>query len=242
MNQEGIPVAQKSIWGIIGDVFFSPISAFEAFKLKPTWVVPLILTVVLAALAGSLTYQQDAAAQYEMLSQSTSLPPAALEQMRADAQDPSPVGSIVGAAIAVPLITLVAALFAWFMGSFVFGQKAKYSHVWAVGLLAGLISLVGNLLRAGMVSMKDSIYVSFGPAALMSGSDFTSILYSLLFFTDIFAIWSLIVAGFGYASIFGLSQGKGMTISVILHVIAVAILVGLQQIGFAFAGVETSFF
>lgn len=242
MNMKSASATQRSIWAIIGDVFFSPTKAFEAFKQKPTILVPLILIIILAAGAAALTYQQNAAAQWEMVRTSTTLPPQILQQMELDAQNPSPIGGTIGAGIVVPIMTLIGALVAWFFGSFVFGQKVKYWHVWGVVLLADLIPLAGGLIRSGMVVAKDSIYVSLGPAALMAGKDFTSILYGILYFTDVFAIWGVIVAGFGYAAIFGLSRGKGMTISVIIWIIGLSLFLGFQQIGFAFAGVETSFF
>lgn len=241
MNMEPVASATRSIWAIIGDLFFSPVKAFEDFKQKPNLVVPLILTILLAAATTGLTYKQGAEAQYDMLSQSTTLPPAALQRMQSDAQDPSPIGATIGAAIFVPVATIIGALIAWMLGSFVFGKKAKFTHVWATGLAAGLIPLVGGLLRSVMVVAKDSIFVSLGPAALLAGKDFTSILYSLLYFLDVFAIWGVIVAGLGYAAIFGLGRGKGMTISIVILLLGITVFIGFQQIGFAFAGVETSF-
>ena len=241
MHMESTTTATRSIWGIIGDVFFAPIRAFDAFKQKPSWVTLLILTVILAAAGAGLTAKQNAAAQYDLLSTSSSLPAPFLEQARQSAQNPNPIGPSVGAGIVVPVISLIGALIAWFLGSFVFGQKAKYWHVWAVGLLAGLIPLAGGILGSVLIVAKDSVLVSLGPAALLAGKDFTSILYSLLYFTDVFAIWGVIVAGLGYASIFSLSRAKGMTISIIIWIIGLAFIVGSQQIGLAFAGVETSF-
>jgi len=208
MNMEPASATQKSIWAIIGDVFFSPTKAFEAFKQKPTILVPLILIIILAAGAAALAYQQNAAAQWEMMRTSTTLPPQILQQMELDAQNPSPIGGTIGAGIVVPIMTLIGALVAWFLGSFVFGRKVKYWHVWGVALLADLIPLAGGLIRS---------------------------------VADVFAIWGVIVAGFGYAVIFGLSRGKGMTISVIIWIIGLSLFLGFQQIGFAFAGVETSF-
>ena len=99
MNMEsatGAPTkGTKNIWGIIGDVFFSPAQAFEAFKQKPTIWVPLILTIVMAAAAGFFTAEQAALDQLEMMKTAT-LPGPVLDQMRQDAQNPSPVGTAIG--------------------------------------------------------------------------------------------------------------------------------------------------
>ena len=241
MDTPTVSAAPRSIWAIIGDVFLAPTQAFESFKLKPTILVPLILIVLLGAISGGLTYKQNAQAQVDMLSSSTTLPPQALEQIRQQAQNPSPIGSTAGGAIVLPIITLIGALVAWFFGSFIFGKKAAYLHVWGVVLLADLIALVGAVLRSLLVVAKDSLFVSIGPAALMPGKDFTSILYAILYYTDFFAIWSVIVAGIGYATIFGISRGKGMTISAVIWALGIFLAVGAQWIGFSFAGVEVSF-
>jgi hypothetical protein len=241
MDTPSVSAAPRSIWAIVGDVFLAPTQAFESFKLKPTILVPLILIVLLGAIAGGLPYKQNAQAQVDMLSSSTTLPPQALEQMRQQAQNPNPISSTVGGAIVIPIITLIGALIAWFFGSFIFGKKAAYLHVWGVVLLADLIALVGGVLRSLLAVAKDSMFVSIGPAALMPGKDFTSILYGILFYTDVFAIWSVIVAGLGYAAIFGISRGKGMTISFVIWALGILLAVGAQLIGFSFAGVDVSF-
>jgi len=136
MNMEpATATPQKSIWGIIGDVFFSPIEAFEAFKQKPTIWVPLILVVVMAAAAGFFTVEQATMDQLEMMKTST-LPAPIIEQMRQDAQNPNPVTAAIVPAIMVPIFGMLSALLAWFIGGFLLGGKAKFMEIWGVGLLA----------------------------------------------------------------------------------------------------------
>jgi len=241
MDTGTVSVASRSIWTIVGDVFLAPVKAFDAYKLKPTIVVPLILTIVLAALSGGLPYKQGAEAQIEMLSTSTTLPPPVLEQMRQSAENPSPISSTLGGGIGLVIISLLGALLAWFIGSFILGKKAKYSHVWGVEMLAGLIGLVGAVLRSLLVVAKDDLFVSIGPAALMPGKDFTSILYSIFYFADVFAIWSMIVAGVGYAAIFGFSRGKGIAVSLTVWLVSIIIFVSMQLIGLSIAGVKVTF-
>jgi len=241
MTTEAVPASSRSIWAIVVDVFAAPTKAFESFKQKPTIWVPLILIIVLAAISGGIPYKQNAQAQYDLLSQSTTLPPQFLEQARQDVESGSPWKGTIGGAIVFPIISLIVALIAWVFGSFIFGKKTPYLHVWGVTLLADLIGLVGAVLRTLLIVAKDSVFVSLGPAALMPGKDFTSILYTILYYTDIFTIWGVIVAGLAYATIFGLSRAKGMTISIILWALVLLFVVGGQVIGLSFAGVDVSF-
>lgn len=234
--------SEKSIWAIIGGVFMAPTAAFADFKLKPQILVPIILSIVLAGIGAALVAEQAAMLQYDMMKTSTTLPPTALEQMREAAQNSSPLKNGLTGWIGVIGIGLVVALMAWFMGSVIFGKKANFKAVWGVELLAGLIPLVGGLIRAPLVMAKGNMLVSFGLAALLPDKDFTSFVYSVLYFFDAFAIWGIVVAGFGYAAIFGLSNAKGIVISAISSGVLMILFAALGIFGMGLAGVETSFF
>lgn len=241
MNMETVPAAERSIWAIIGDVFFSPVKAFEAFKLKPTIWIPLILIIVMGAAAGFLTAEQAAMDQYNMMKTSTTLPPQAIEQMRQDARNPGWLGATIGPAIAVPIFGMLSALLAWFIGGFLLGGKSRFSEIWGVGLLATLIPMVGGLIRIPMAIAKGTAQVSIGPAALMPATDHVSILGFFLFFTDVFAIWSLVVLSFGYSVIFGISRGKGAATAIIVWLIMTALALTMMLGGMSLAGVDIRF-
>lgn len=241
MQMETSPTApRKGIWGIIGDVFFSPVQAFEAFKQKPNLWVPLILVIVLAGAAGYFTADQAAKDQYEMLKTST-LPDAIKDQMRQDAQNPSKIGAAIGPGIAVPLIGIVSALLAWFFGGFLFGGKAKFVQIWGAGLLAGIIPVVGGLLRIPLAISKGTAQVSIGPAALLQQTDYISVMRFFLFFADVFAIWSLAVLSIGYSVIFGISRGKGAATAVLTWLIMTIVFVGFIVGSLSFTGVDIRF-
>lgn len=231
----------KSIWGIMVGVFTAPTEAFAEFKKKPTIIIPLIAILVLAGVAGALMAEYGAMMQYEMLKSSTVIPPQVLEEMRQDALDPNRLTTGLFGAIAMVILGVISALVAWFLGSVIFGKKSSFKAVWGVELVAGLIPMVGGLLRLPMVYAKGTMMVSYGLAALLPGKDFTSILYSFLYYTDIFAVWGIIVGGIGYAAIFGLSRGKGIAIAAIAFALFVVISIGLSAVGMAFAGVDITF-
>jgi len=242
MNIESSATAPpRNIWRIIGDVFFSPAQAFEDFKQKPTILVPLILTIVMAAAAGFFTAEQAAMDQYEMMKMSTVLPSQAIEQMRQDTENPSLIRATIGPAIVVPLIAMVSALLAWFIGGFLLGGKSKFSHIWGVGLLAGLIPMVGGLIRVPIAIAKGTAQVSIGLAALLPQTDYVSVLQFFLLFADVFAIWSVIVLSFGYSVIFGISLGKGVAVAVITWLVMASLGVTMILVGLSFAGIDIRF-
>jgi len=233
---------QSSIWKIIVGVFSGPGAAFADFNQKPRIWITLILIIILGGAAAVLMMPYSAKVQYDIVSQSTTIPPQALEGMRRDAENPNLVsGGIVGGVILV-VMSLIGALLAWGIGSFIMGGNSTFKKIWGVALLGGLIPAIGGLVRIPLVIAKGSMYVSLGPAALMPGGDFTSVLYMLFYYLDAFMIWGLIVTGIGYAVIFNISRGRGIFTAVIAALIIIGFSLGLQIIGMSFAGVKMSFF
>jgi hypothetical protein len=235
-------VKQKSTFGVLVDVFTAPTRAFEAFNAQPRVLLAIILLVVISAATGYLTAPYSAQLNAEILSQSSTLPPEYLEQTRQNAENPSLLQPVIGAPVVIIIVTLVEALVALFLGKLIFGGDAKFKTVWGVGLLSALIVAVGGLLRVPLIMAKDSMFVSIGPAALLPNKTFTSLAYLFFYYLDLFAIWAIIVAGIGYAVVFGFTRGKGYTVSVIVSVLMILIGMTFQYVGMAFAGVKTTLF
>jgi len=232
----------RSIWSIMMGVFSSPTQAFADYARKPQIWIPLLVTVVIVVISTLPVVEHAAKMQYEMMKTSTDLPPAALEQMRADAENPNLATSLLGPAFGIIFAVLVSTLVAWFIGGFIFGGQSRFKPIFGVTLLGSLISVVGGLVRVPLVLAKESMYVSIGLAAMMPGKDFTSMLYSFLYYLDFFAIWSIIVTGFGYAIIFGLSRNKGIAISAVSSLLIVVIMIGMTSLFISMGGVKISFF
>ncbi len=242
-NQAGVvSPAAPGIWGIIFHVFSSPRQAFEDFKVKPRILWPMIVIIVFSVIAAVVSAPLSAKMQYDMMKTSTTLPPQALEVMRQNAAHPNLLQTALGAPITVLIISIIAALIAWFLGRVVFGGEARFKATWGVELLAMVISTFGGLLRIPLVLIKGSMYVSYGLAALMPGKDFTSMLYMILYYFDAFAIWSIIAGGIGFGIIFGISRGKGIAVAAISSCLLITFSIIMSIVGMGFAGIDVSFF
>ncbi len=232
----------RSIWSIIIGIFTSPTQAMEDFKKKPSLLVVIILTYVLASIIGITTAKYSSMLQYDMLKTSTVIPAEILQEMKTEGENANPwVGGLSGG-IVVLIFSLIAAGIAMFIGKFIFAGDANYKTIWAVVLLAGLISMLGGILRIPMVLAKGSMLVSYGFAAAMPGKGFTSVLYSILYYCDFFFIWTVIVEGIGLSKVFGISKGKGITTAAISSGFLIAVMITLSLVGMMFAGVEITFF
>jgi hypothetical protein len=232
---------QPGIFSLMVGVFTSPAKTFEQFSGRPQLLVPLMVVVVLMAVGGAVGSKYNSMAQYEMMKKSTTLPAQVLEEMRQSVENPDMVTGAITAAVVIVVIGVLAALLAWFMGTFVFGGQTTFKGVWGVGVMGGLITVLGGVVKLPLMIARDSVQVTLGLAALMPGKDFTSVLYSLLFYLDIFAVWAIIVTGIGYAAAFGISRGKGIATSVVVSLVFIGLLIGLTAFGLSMAGVEISF-
>ena len=241
MESVSTPAAKRSIWAIVGDVFFAPTKAFESFKFKPTLWVPLILVVLAFAVVAYVGYQYDQQATRAIYDAAPNLSAAARAQID---NQPSFIGPEFAAGmmlIMFPIITIVGSLIAWMFISFFFGKKSSFKDVWATNLLTGIVVATGALIHLPLMIAKGSVYVSLGPAALMAGSDYTSYFFTAMTQLDVFTIWWVVVSAIGYSVVFGISKAQGAAISITLWLIGTLLFMS-KTIGFAFAGVETTFF
>jgi hypothetical protein len=235
----------RGIFSILLGVFTAPTRAFGDFNQQPKWsviLVALAVAIVLGTIFAIYTAPISAQTQLEMMRKSTTLPPELLQQIEQQAQTPNSARAGIAAAVMVPIVTVIVALIAWGIGSLLFGGMTTFRKIWGVTVLGGLITTIGNLLKLPLIVAKKSMFVSFGLAALFPGKDFTSLVYTILYYADIFLIWSVIVVGFGYAAIFGFPRGKGMTTSILSNAIMIMVMITLAVVGMSFAGIEISFF
>jgi hypothetical protein len=241
------PVAEEreSIWSIIAGIFSRPAEAFAAYVKHPTLAVLIILSIVLVVVLAIASIPNQSFLQYDIMKQSTKLPPQALEEMKKAADNPDwGLGIITASAGGIFIgfgFSAVTALLAWGIGSFIFGGLSTFKKIWGVTLLGGLISLIGGLIRIIFVTVTGNNYFSLGLAAMFPDKDFTSLMYGLLYRVDLFVVWAVIVIGIGYAAALGVSRGKGLAISIIVTLIGILGSL-LPMFLMSLAGVEITIF
>jgi hypothetical protein len=239
---EGVTTEKVNVWSMMVGVFTSPQQAFSKFDKAPRILIPLVVYLVLTVVSASFSSKYGAMAQYDMFAQHGSLPAQAMDRMQQKVMESGGIvdGLIGGAVTLLPLI--IFSLFAWGIGNFIFGGQTTFKKIFGVSLLGSLIVAIGNLIKLPLMIARESMYVSLGPAALFPDKDFTSLLYSFLYYLDLFSIWSLIVTGFGFAAIYRFSTGRGMAISIIATLLIMIGSLGLTAFGLGLAGIEVSIF
>jgi hypothetical protein len=242
-STETVPSA--GIWSIMLKVFTAPSEAYQALKQKPRVLWPMIIMIVMTAIAAMAMTKPSILMQIDLMARARNIPPQLLEQIRMQMEQGGTsqmiTGGLIGGA-AVIIFILIAAGVAMFVGSVMMGGKAGFKSVLAVALTSSLIVGLGGLIRLPLVFLKNSILVSIGLAALMPGKDFTSILYSILYQYDFFMIWSIIVAGIGYGIIYDMPRKKGIYIAIMASIIYVILGLASSIFGMVAAGIDMTFF
>lgn len=243
-SQNGnVDEGSRSIWSIIPAVLYSPVKAFEDYNKNPKLLVPIILVVLLTGLFAAATTEYNTKLQYEVMQTSTVLPPAALEQMKSDYENPDYLkAALFGAGFGL-IPGLLVALVAWGIGVFFFGGSAKFTRIWGVGLLIGIAGLIANfVIKWPLMVASGSAQASIGFAAFFHNLGITSIFYLFLLYLDAIAIWLVILSGYAFSVVLGISRGKGMATSIITTLIFVIGGITLQVVGMSFAGIEITWF
>jgi hypothetical protein len=231
----------SSIWAILLGVFMDPIRTFSALKEKPRIMIPLLIIFIISIAISIASSRYSIILQFDMLAKSRRMPLELLNAIREGALTASPVPGAIISGLSVIGFNLSSAMIAFFIGVMIFGSQARFKAVWSVGLVATEIKISGGILLLPLIFLKKSMLVSYGMAAFLPTRDFSSVTYTIFYQCDIFTIWSIIVAGIGYAIVFGLSRSRSMKISIIASGLPILASIFIRIVGLAAAGVRIDF-
>jgi hypothetical protein len=172
-----------------GDAFQPPIS-------KWVWLAPLIL-LSLWAFAQAILSARLWIDSPEMA--------AAFEQIPEDKMAGIRIFMGVGALATTWVGFLLPALVFWFGLSFVLGGRVAFGPVLAVTAFTGLVMLPRDILLTVLRLRADTIHIYTSPAVFADPE--RKVLIVLAEHLDIFALYRLVLLGFGFRSISGL-KGK----------------------------------
>ncbi len=117
------------------------------------------------------------------------------------------------------------------MGTVVLGGSAKFMQLVALVCYAGMISVLGIIVKTPLMVMKQTMDIRTSLAVLLPGSDTTSTIYAILNgFTDIFFVWQVIVLILGVAAIYNFARGKAATAVLVPVGVGMLITVALKAI------------
>jgi Yip1 domain len=201
----------------------APGEVFEEIKPRPVatanWLVPTLVVAVLGVISalwiGSQATikrqqleMQDAV--FQKMIESGKMTQADADRARQGAEATGGIKQVFGA-VAAPVGTFLglfwSALLVW-LGGLIFGQRFGYMRAVEVVGLAGMISVLGLIVKTLLIVVMGSLFAGPTPALLLSKFDPMNTWHGVLAALDVFALWAMGVQACGLAKITGVSYGK----------------------------------
>jgi hypothetical protein len=205
------------------NIVAAPGDVFDEIKPRPVaaanWLVPTLLLAVLGILSALWIGSQESIkrqqlemqdAVFQKLVDSGKMTQAQADQARQGGEASAGIKKVISAA-AAPVITLLAlfwsALIVW-LGSFVLRQRFGYLRAVEIVGLAGMISVLGLIVKSLLIVMLGSLFAGPTPALLLKKFDPMNTWHGVLAALDVFALWAMAVQAYGLAKLTGASYGK----------------------------------
>jgi hypothetical protein len=214
------------------NIFFEPRRVFLSLKIKPTWLVPVIIVAVLGVGFFYYTFPYIMNEQVQNIRDNDRIPEEQKERIIeriGEAKHPpiwqmaiAPVGTLIS------LVIVAAVLF--FVFNVLMGGDSGFRRVFSVYCYSSLIAIPAMIVKFPLVMMKGNINVQTSLALLLSPDAKGSFLYSVLSSFDIFTLWQLILASLGLGVMYKFSTKKAFTTVAVLWIIWILAKSGLSGV------------
>ena len=197
-------------------IYTAPTAVFTRLQEKPTWIIPLIITLVatLAITALSVHYVDWSGQREQMLEQfeergmTEEQQEQALERMEAFTDNPLMrygfplLGAIITQLVAFFFLALV-----YNLSLPLLGATGNFTRVMCVTAWAGLVAVPAVIVRAILTIVSKSTEVSTS-LLLVAPNISNGFLKTILSRVDLFTIWQLILVAIGLKVMFDIKGSK----------------------------------
>jgi hypothetical protein len=211
-------------------VFLEPTKAFADIARRPSWFVPLLLTILAGvayytAFGQHVTWQRFLQHQMDtnpkVAERMAQIPPEQRASSMAMQAKFAGIGYDVAIVIFTPLALLISAAIVMGIANAI-GAGIKFKQVFAVMAYAGLPIIIKHALSIVVMFLKNPDDfnlinpLAFNPAAFMDPVTSSKFLYTLATALDVFAIWILLLGATGLKA----AAGKRLTFGGALFAVA----------------------
>lgn len=225
--------------GKLINIFANPRKTIEELNQRPTWLVPLIISILITVAATQIAFPIIMSGQLEALRNNPNIPAeqmAAIESQFAQGAATQRIITVVTQVIGTPIFFLALAGIFYLMGTVILGGDSSYKRVFSVLVWANLILVISALVNTALIMAKGSTQVSLSLSLLLSSDAIGTKLHTFLSKFDFFVVWFLAVFALGFGYIYKFSTGKAYAAVGVLWAIWIAISVALsgvfKQFGF----------
>jgi len=229
----------------ITGVFFEPKKTFEDIARRPTWIVPMVLTIIFALLFCVAVGQRigwDNVAQQQFDQKAAKMTPDQRQQALQGlelSKKITPIIAYVGSIIGPPIIYLICAGVLLGIVAGLMSAGIRFKQVFAImcysgmpGILAAILMVVVVFLKTNPADYDIRHPLAFNAGAFMDPDTSSKFVYSLATAIDVFSIWKILLIAVGLKA----AAGKRLSFGGALFAV-VAPWVVLVVIGAALAGV-----
>lgn len=205
---------------VIG-IFTNPERVFQYLRVKPDYILPLLLAVILTTVSSLFIYDIAINDQIANIEKNDSIPDDRKELI-IDQISASQEGSrkIIYMLVVPPisvliLYALISGIFL-FIGNIILGGKARFVQLLSIYSYSYLIvMLLGMIIKIPLILARQTTQINLSPAVFFSPEQVGQAIFNFIQSFDIFNIWFIVVFGIGFAVIYAFSKPKGI-ISVII--------------------------
>jgi hypothetical protein len=229
-QQETLQEKTLSTGQLLTTIFTNPTQAFNSLIVKPTWIIPVIIILVLGLVSGFLVQDISSEMMKERIIASDKFPEQAKEQMIAqmEANTGSPLAYVqmVGGVLVFVLVPIffVAAIFL-LTGNFILGGESNYKTMLAVYSWGLMASIPETIIKIPMMLATKSIHAYTSLAILFDTSESGTAMFKIANSVDIFSLWRVALWAIGFGIAYKFSKGKSYTAIGLLYVIYVVLYV-----------------
>ena len=236
MEEISSPVLQeeKTMGGAskVINVFFEPRRLFESLKIKPTWLIPFLIIVLLGMGFFYYTYPFMMNQQVEKIQENERIPEEQKEQIIEGMRekDHPPLWQLAMPPVFGLIVLAVVAGILYFVFNVFLGGDSTYRRVFSVYCYSGLIAIPSMIVKFPLIMIKGDLNVQTSLALLLSANAKDTFLYSVLSSFDIFSFWQVILISMGMGVMYKYSTKKAFVAVLVLWLIYILAKSGLSTL------------
>lgn len=218
---EDKPAEELNFLQRVTGIFTNPERVFQYLRVKPDYVLPILLAFLLTLVSSLFVYDIAINDQISNIEKNDNIPDDR-KQLMIDQISGSQQGiqKMLFMFVVPPIsILLIYALFSGiflFIGNIILGGKARFVQLLSIFSYSYLIPmLLGTIIKVPLILSRQTTQVNLNPAVFFTPEQLGQAMYNFIQSFDIFNIWFILVFGIGFAVIYAFSKPKGL-ISVII--------------------------
>ncbi|MGH8003204.1 MAG: YIP1 family protein, partial [Limisphaerales bacterium] len=194
------------------NIYFSPKKTFEAVKLRPFWVLPMLLLVLLGTGFYFWTSKPRMNDTLEKMRKNENIMAMPAEQRqeifdRVESQFKSPLWGSIGVLFGIAYFFIAAGIL-FFVGNIIMGGEARFGQVLGAFVYTGFVGIPEMLVQGLLATAKGTLNTALSLAAFFPADQSETFAYRLINGLDIFSIWFISVLIIGLATVYNFKAGK----------------------------------